>query len=410
LLVLSTETSATIKASDTPLSFTREAWVWPAQANLRRPQPLFARSPRTQPIQGHSRAEFLLQLQANGNLNLFVGGGSANKDRLALNLDCGFNVVPAGRWTHVALSVATTPGLVNPREARVYLNGHLACEWPGTEAANTTFGGTRQIMHDQPFVFSQYELADCDGPERLQTFQGRMDELRVWAGELTPAEILAGYDTDLSSTTTTTPYAEARASSLVGLFHLDRESRGEGEDKSCVALDSSPTGANAAFEGEIEGQAAVWVPSSAPLVLQVEATNFLPAHLTLFIYSAHPNDTFAAQIDVSALNPTESIYRDGGPAVLVNQGNVITVAEGSQYLFLAFSTFLPVAYFLTTSPVSYTATVRYRAVSYDPRGESALVASEWAEIVVRVEVTGCDGQGGEMEVTFIFRRRRRRWR
>lgn len=55
------------------------------------------------------------------------------------------------------------------------------------------------------------------------------------------------------------------------------------------------------------------------------------------------------------------------------------------------------AYFLTTSPVSYTATVRYRAVSYDVRAESALVASEWAEIVVRVEVTGCDGQGGEMD-------------
>ncbi|ELR19749.1 uncharacterized protein ACA1_201060 [Acanthamoeba castellanii str. Neff] len=204
-----------------------------------------------------------------------------------------------------------------------------------------------------------------------------MDELRVWAGVRTPAEMLAGYDTtDLSSTTTTTPYAEARASSLVGLFHLDRESRGEGEDESYVALDSSPTGANAAFEGEIEGQAPVW------------ATNFLLAHLTLFIYSAHPNDTFAAQIDVSALNPTEPIYRDGGAAVLVNQGNVITVAEGSQFF---------VAYFLTTSPVSYTATVRYRAVSYDARAESALVASEWAEIVVRVGVTGCDGQGGEMD-------------
>lgn len=312
--------------------------MWPAQANLRRPQPLFARYPGTRPIQGHSRAEFLLQVQANGNLNLFFGGGSANKDRLALNLDCGFNVVPAGRWTHVALSVATTPGLVNPREARVYLNGHLACEWPGTEAANTTFAGTRQIMHDQPFVFSKYELADCDGPEGLQTFHGRMDELRVWAGVRTPAEILAAYDTtDLSSTTTTTPYAEARASSLVGLFHLDRESSGEVEEAAYVALDSSSTRANAAFQGE--GGAPAWVPSSAPLVLRVEATNFLLAHLNLFIYSADVNDTFGAQIDVSALNPTESIYRDGGAAVPLNQGNVITVAEGSQYVFLAFVTF-----------------------------------------------------------------------
>jgi len=50
------------------------------------------------------------------------------------------------------------------------------------------------------------------------------------------------------------------------------------------------------------------------------------------------NDTFGAQIDVSALNPTESTYRDGGAAVLLNQGNVITVAEGSQYVFLAFVT------------------------------------------------------------------------
>ncbi|ELR24370.1 uncharacterized protein ACA1_166110 [Acanthamoeba castellanii str. Neff] len=136
---------------------------------------------------------------------------------------------------------------------------------------------------------------------RLQTFHGRMDELRVWAGVRTPAEILVGYDTtDLSLTTTTTPYAEARASSL-------------GEDESCVAL-ASPTGAKAAFEGEIEGQAPVWVPSLAPLVLRVEATNFLLAHLTLFIYLAHPNDTFAAQIDVLALNPSPSTATAARPS------------------------------------------------------------------------------------------------
>jgi hypothetical protein len=45
--------------------------------------------------------------------------------------------------------------------------------------------------------------------------------------------------------------------------------------------------------------------------------------------------------------------------------------------------------------VDYTTTIRYRAVSYDD--EATPYYSNWAEIQVNVKVTGCDGEGGEMD-------------
>lgn len=315
-LILSRETSQAIKASSTPLSFTLEAWVWVADPALRRPQPLFTRYPRLAPVQGDSQAEFLLQLQGNGNLNLFFGGGDQNPNRVALNLNCGFDVVPANRWTHIALTVSTPPVRVNPNDVRVYANGQLACQWPNSSNP-MGFNGTRQVMHDQPFAFSNYQSnGQCEG--QVQTFSGRMDEIRVWAGVRTAAQILGSYTTVTSSS----------SPGLVGQFSLDRL---PAEEAGGYALDASTTGANAAFYG-VDGARPQWIPSTAPIEpVLVETANFQLTPITLYGYATNYADSWSAQVNMSSLrNGTEFLYLDAAGSVFLAPSDQITALTGNK--------------------------------------------------------------------------------
>lgn len=318
-LVMDVAASEAIRTSSTPLSFTIEAWVWVAQPALGRAQPLFARYPQTGIVQGNSRAEFVLQLQGNGDLNLFFGGGSANVNRLALNLDCGFNLIKPWTWTHVALTVSTLPGLVNPNAARVYINGVPECMWPGFDSANTTFAGTRQVMHNEPFVFSRYEVASSSGcSPTLQTFSGRMDSIRVWPGARSPAEIRSSYDLVISD-------AE---SSAVGIFNLDGF---YDELMDMEAEDSSRLAAPASLIGEPlprRVQSGVFVRETA------EATNFLLAPIRFYGFSSDIEDGFSFQVDIDGLNAElESIYLDPGANVQVTASTRIGVGSEKYHPF-----------------------------------------------------------------------------
>lgn len=314
-LTLSTDTSLAIYSSTTPLSFTIEAWIWVQNPALGRPQPLFTRYPQTAIVQGNSRAEFLLQLQDNGNLNLFFGGGSADVNRLALNLDCGYNVIKPSTWTHVALVVVTSPDLVNPSSASVYINGQLECIWPGFDSANTTFDGTRQVMYTEPFIIAGYELPSSSGcNSTFLTFTGRMDEIRVWASARTAEQIASYWNVVI----------EDAPDDAVGIFHLDRT---QSEIYHNYASDSSSVNAPATFEGQPSDTQPLFTTSGVVMTETAPAVNFQLAQLLLYVYAQSSSDSFAVQVDVSSLGPLEKLYLDAGASVPVTETTLISVQE-----------------------------------------------------------------------------------
>lgn len=310
-IILSKRVSQAIKVSATPLSFTVEAWVWAYDPALRRPQPLFARYPRTSPIQGDSQAEFLLQLEDNGNLNLFFGSRSSNQNRRGFEIDCGFDIVPAQTWTHLALTVFTPAGRSNPTDVRLYKNGELACGWNSSVSA---FDGSRPVLHDQPFAFSNYQAVGvCEG--EVQTFNGRMDEIRVWIGARSPQQVRSFYDTVVP----TSP-------NLVARLALDRTPE---ELDGYYAADASRLAAPGAFFG-VNGQLPEWMRSRAPIEVVVEVDNFQIAPFSLPAYSANPLDSWAAVVDTSMLESTDSLYRDATGNIPLGSEDMVQILPGNR--------------------------------------------------------------------------------
>jgi hypothetical protein len=176
-------------------------------------------------------------------------------------------------------------------------------------------------MHDQPFLIGRYERDDCEGDEAIQTFAGRVDAVRVWAGVRTAAEVAATYKlADASGESSV-------GSSLVNSILLDRVGEAELNSQSATAS----VGENADFQlaGDVKPQ---WVASDVPTVQRVIATNFLLAPLTLFVFAADVADTFGAEIDLSALSALETIYIDSNGQIPLAVDNILTVGVGYTYV------------------------------------------------------------------------------
>jgi len=77
--------------------------------------------------------------------------------------------MPAGQWTHVAFSVFTSPGQLNPSYATLYVNG------VGFNATWKT--GERQLLKDSPIQLGSYVNQDPD----VKWWRGYMDEIRFWS-------------------------------------------------------------------------------------------------------------------------------------------------------------------------------------------------------------------------------------
>ncbi len=354
-----------------------EAWVKITNPVLQKYQSIFSRYPRTAPIQGNSRAEFNFQVQTNGNLNFFMGGGSTQKYALGMLQDCGFNKLPGNTWTHVALSIDTPLNSVNPREVRIYINGQLDCQWPQPGAA-PLFQGTRQVMHDQPLAFSNFDNGDVEGVP--QTFSGMMDEIRIWAGVRTEHEIAENYKRLLP----------ANSTNLIAQYSLNGNSD---ELLSGIAQDRSGNGHNAVLTG-LQGTKPSWVPSNAPIRNIVPVNNFQLTPLELFMYSANPSDTFIVEIDISSLSAYEKIFLDKNANIPLPPSSQVGVLPGRQW---------PMIWFKSEAPESKTLELRYRAVSRDEHGE--IVYSEtdqgsvsWGVVEIQVTAIGCDGAGGKLDL------------
>eukprot|EP01098_Paradermamoeba_levis_P006202 TRINITY_DN257_c0_g1_i2.p1 TRINITY_DN257_c0_g1~~TRINITY_DN257_c0_g1_i2.p1 ORF type:complete len:487 (-),score=183.92 TRINITY_DN257_c0_g1_i2:153-1613(-) len=163
---LSTSSNRSTLAANLPSSFTFEAWVMlpnpPADGLYKT-----IVSRWELPLDGnpHNRyADFNLQVQASGTLNLFMGnGGPAIYGVLisAANLRQGV-------WSHVAFSVDTPAGALNPSVVSVFYD--LAV-WN-----RSWVNGNRQTYKSNNVMLGDYVNQDRDH----KWFQGYMDEVRFW--------------------------------------------------------------------------------------------------------------------------------------------------------------------------------------------------------------------------------------
>jgi hypothetical protein len=225
-------------------------------------------------------------------------------------------------WTHVALSVNTPAGRINPSEIKVYVNGESVCAW--TSAVGPAFDGTRRVMHDQPFAVGNYEsqTRGCtDGA--LTMTAGKLDELRVWAGARSAEQILASYASAVDAT----------SPGLVGAFRFDRTDASEFPSEegslSTVVYDSSKTGANAAITNGAESVSQEI--SQAPIVSTVRATNYRLTPVALHAFAKDPADTWFVSLNVPS-DGVNMVYRDSlGRVPLVGSGITVLTAPNARY-------------------------------------------------------------------------------
>lgn len=119
--------------------------------------PIIAKYPADQvgDIEGtpvHANAEFVLQVQANGNLNFFMGNGS----REGLELNGG--TLAENKWYHVAVTFDN-----NTRQGKLYLNG--------VKKSESMFRGNRVSNCALPINIGEYNDA---------TFEGKLANVRIW--------------------------------------------------------------------------------------------------------------------------------------------------------------------------------------------------------------------------------------
>ena len=128
---------------------------------------------RTNDIQTNDGlADFNLRIQSNNNLNFFMGNGNTNG--YGVNISGG--TVSANTWFHVAVSF-------NGDTGKIYFNGLL-------KQAMKFTGGTRQIGPYIVLVIGRYYQTVAD----LRTFNGAIDDMRIYGCALPDGEINAIYN------------------------------------------------------------------------------------------------------------------------------------------------------------------------------------------------------------------------
>lgn len=124
---------------------------------------------------GNSTAEVMLYAQPNGNINFFIGNGSAEFVASGNN-NSGDADITAGTWNHFAAVVEGT-------NIKLFINGVLS----GT----ATFSGTRQNS------IANVQIGRYNNGSNL-IWPGKIDEVRIWSDARTAAEIRANMFTRLN--------------------------------------------------------------------------------------------------------------------------------------------------------------------------------------------------------------------
>jgi hypothetical protein len=124
-------------------------------------------SKHTQDGTPNGRAEFLLQVQNNGNLQCFLGD-SSNGWYPAPNLSGG--ILAAQRWYHLAMTVTNT-------QVVLYLDGRVVASGAYTPS-------------QRPFGLLPLQIGRFNNGTQ-HFFDGLIDEVRVYSRALSPVELLA---------------------------------------------------------------------------------------------------------------------------------------------------------------------------------------------------------------------------
>lgn len=137
-------------------AFTAEAWINPSSLALGNEVIM---------SQGTAGYTFFLKLTSAGNLSLYHYGANAGAQ-----LDATQVAVPLNSWTHVAVSCDNTT-------ANMYVNGQLQ------KSASFSWGSTQVYPG---FIVGQWSSNTAD---TSTAFKGKIDQVKVWAGALTQAQI-----------------------------------------------------------------------------------------------------------------------------------------------------------------------------------------------------------------------------
>jgi len=368
---------------------TIEMWVYTHRASqFGLYQPIVSRYPRGPSIRGNIHAEFNLQLQPSGNLNFFMGGGPKFRG-LGMNLNCG-PVIKDKTWHHVALVFYTPPFNLNPHFLGIYVDSKLVCRF---ERNNKTvnpayFRGDRQFLVDEPLAFSNYENLNAAGLP--QSWDGYMDEIRIWNVARTAEEIAATWNVSI----------QGCERNLFAYYKLNRVPTGLPNG----VWDDGPFDQQATLLG-YNGQRPAYIGSLAPIQNKVFTTNFgSPIPLIFYAWTENFFDQFVVLISNSSF-----------------EGQLFLDPAGTEPFFPGDSAPTPAAFgvrpeigqpypqarlwFVSTAQTNTTTIIQYYAGSLGPGGvpvyssqtvDNALIPI-FADVQIVVTANGCNGKGGVVD-------------
>jgi hypothetical protein len=176
---LGTGDNRTSLSSNLPLSFTFEGWVQlPSTSADGLYKSIVSRyDSGADGSYGNRHADFVLQVQASGSLSFFMGNGKNDSNYGLLITATQFR---SSVWSHVAFTVNTPLGAVNPSVVQLYYD---LVQW------NATWGdGVRQIP--SPTRGRNIFLGDYFNQDGNHLWwKGYMDEVRFWSGVRTQAQL-----------------------------------------------------------------------------------------------------------------------------------------------------------------------------------------------------------------------------
>jgi len=375
-----------------PRSMTIEAWVL-QDSDSGEKNSIISRYDN--PVAGDDRSDFNLQTDPSGQLVFFMGTSNTDgSDVYGLVLNkatCGNDILLVDKtWHHVAVTVNTPVGFLNPDSVRMYLDGALVCAWGAPAEGNTTskrqsqcafddeFNGFRNFLTDESIVVSGYLTEDTE-PD-AQEWNGLIDEIRIWNHARTQADLQQWMYKPLSGS----------EDGLLAYYRLDNE-LGPTAD---FAIDSSGNSYDAQLIGRL-GRKPDWVGSTAPLLHRIDIKEVDPnesALVPLYSFSNNPDDDFNAI--VTELPEFGTLYRDSNLTEVYEVHTPIQVEPGQRWAFLYYSpnqentppfidelTYITSGRQLNSEPVT----------SKNPDGTDG-----FAQIYFVID-PGCDGQGGEYD-------------
>lgn len=141
--------------------------------------------------------------------------------------------IPTNTWSHIAMTYS-----VSTNQVKFYLNG--------TQVGATQTGAVSLAPDDGPMNIGRQDPSSC----QCNTFNGSMDELRLWNKVRTPAEIQANYQSAIDGIT----------AGLVANYHFDQGVAGGNNTSITSVTDASGNNNNGTFGGfALNGQTSNFV-------------------------------------------------------------------------------------------------------------------------------------------------------